>query len=220
MTETIQVAIISASLSALVNCTFQIINKLIDLKKASTDKKEEEARLYKEKKEQVYIAALDRLLQIRRGFDYISDDPTRNKQLKKMIDNQNQIFIEISPKLRLYAPDNIFNQYQFLTSFKKFAYAPLHGPRLVEDSKRAYDTQITLLAHRMQEDLGYRKYSNAHDTIQCPDCGTIHDIVSNCPTCGMTYEQLQIWAHEILTQETSQNSEVLNKEPLKNHSRT
>lgn len=204
MTETIQVAIISASLAALINCIFQILNRLIDLKKASADKAEEEARLYKEKKEQVYIAALDRLLQIRRGFDYTLDDAMRNKRLKEMIDNQNQIFIEISPKLRLYAPDNIFNQYQFLISFGKFAYAPLHGPRLFEESKRAYDTQITLLARRMQEDLGYRKYSNAHDTIQCPDCGTIHDIVSNCPTCGMTYEQLQIRAQETLTQETSQ----------------
>ena len=113
MTETIQVAIISASLAALINCIFQILNRLIDLKKASADKAEEEARLYKEKKEQVYIAALDRLLQIRRGFDYTLDDAMRNKRLKEMIDNQNQIFIEISPKLRLYAPDNIFNQYQF-----------------------------------------------------------------------------------------------------------
>ena len=50
MTETIQVAIISASLAALINCIFQILNRLIDLKKASADKAEEEARLYKEKK--------------------------------------------------------------------------------------------------------------------------------------------------------------------------
>ena len=44
MTETIQVAIISASLAALINCIFQILNRLIDLKKASADKAEEEAR--------------------------------------------------------------------------------------------------------------------------------------------------------------------------------
>ena len=56
MTETVQVAIISAGLAALINCIFQIINRLVDLKKASIDKEEEEAKMYKEKKEQVYIA--------------------------------------------------------------------------------------------------------------------------------------------------------------------
>lgn len=50
MTETVQVAIISAGLAALINCIFQIINRLVDLKKASIDKEEEEAKMYKEKR--------------------------------------------------------------------------------------------------------------------------------------------------------------------------
>lgn len=200
MTETVQVAIISVGLAALINCIFQIANKVIDLKQTKNIKNEEKARLYQEKKEQVYIAALDRLIQIRRGFDYTSNNIMHSNQLQEIINKQNQDFIQIAPKLRLYAPDNIFNQYQCLVSWGKYAYAAPHGPRLFEESKKTYDLQITLLARRMQDDLGYRKYNNIHDTIQCPDCGTIHDIVGKCPTCGMTYENLQIKAQEIFNQ--------------------
>lgn len=200
MTEPLQIAIISAGLAALINCIFQIANKIIDLKQTKATKEEKRAGAYHEKKEQVYIAALDRLLQIRRGFDYTSNDVLHNNQLQEMVNKQNQDFVEIAPKLRLYAPDNIFNQYQRLASWGKFAYASSQGPRLFEESKRAYDLQITLLARRMQDDLDYRKYNQVQDTIQCPDCGTIHDIVGKCPTCGMTYERLQIRAEEIFNQ--------------------
>ena len=66
MNNPIVIAIISAGLSAFVTCTFQMINKFIDMKKEKRDKEEEKERIYSEKKEQVYIAVLDRLLQVRR----------------------------------------------------------------------------------------------------------------------------------------------------------
>ena len=64
MNNPIVIAIISAGLSAFVTCTFQMINKFIDMKKEKRDKEEEKERIYSEKKEQVYIAVLDRLLQV------------------------------------------------------------------------------------------------------------------------------------------------------------
>lgn len=200
MTETVQVAIISAGLAALINCIFQIINRLVDLKKASIDKEEEEAKMYKEKKEQVYIAALDRLLQIRRGFDYTSDDYMKWEKVRERLDTENSTFITISPKLRLYASDRIFREYQKLALWSKYSFAPLNGPRLFENSKWAFDAQITLLAHLMQAELGYRKEGDEQDTVQCPDCGAVHDIVLRCPNCGMTYEQLRVKADEVFRQ--------------------
>lgn len=95
MSEKILIAFISAGLATLVNSIFQIVNKLIDLKQIKKTKEAQEAELYQEKKEQVYIGALDHLLQIRRGFDYTSENIKSNKQLKEMIDKQNQAFIEL-----------------------------------------------------------------------------------------------------------------------------
>ena len=207
MTETVQVAIISAGLAALINCIFQIINRLVDLKKASIDKEEEEAKMYKEKKEQVYIAALDRLLQIRRGFDYTSDDYMKWEKVRERLDTENSTFITISPKLRLYASDRIFREYQKLALWSKYSFAPLNGPRLFENSKWAFDAQITLLAHLMQAELGYRKEGEEPDTVQCPDCGAVHDIVLRCPNCGMTYEQLRVKADEVFRQLQEQQTD-------------
>ena len=207
MTETVQVAIISAGLAALINCIFQIINRLVDLKKASIDKEEEEAKMYKEKKEQVYIAALDRLLQIRRGFDYTSDDYMKWEKVRERLDTENSTFITISPKLRLYASDRIFREYQKIALWSKYSFAPLNGPRLFENSKWAFDAQITLLAHLMQAELGYRKEGDEQDTVQCPDCGTVHDIVLRCPNCGMTYEQLRVKADEVFRQLQEQQTD-------------
>ena len=207
MTETVQVAIISAGLAALINCIFQIINRLVDLKKASIDNEEEEAKMYKEKKEQVYIAALDRLLQIRRGFDYTSDDYMKWEKVRERLDTENSTFITISPKLRLYASDRIFREYQKLALWSKYSFAPLNGPRLFENSKWAFDAQITLLAHLMQAELGYRKEGDEQDTVQCPDCGAVHDIVLRCPNCGMTYEQLRVKADEVFRQLQEQQTD-------------
>ena len=207
MTETVQVAIISAGLAALINCIFQIINRLVDLKKASIDKEEEEAKMYKEKKEQVYIAALDRLLQIRRGFDYTSDDYMKWEKVRERLDTENSTFITISPKLRLYASDRIVREYQKLALWSKYSFAPLNGPRLFENSKWAFDAQITLLAHLMQAELGYRKEGDEQDTVQCPDCGAVHDIVLRCPNCGMTYEQLRVKADEVFRQLQEQQTD-------------
>ena len=45
MNNLIVIAIISAGLSAFVTCTFQMINKFIDMKKEKRDKEEEKERI-------------------------------------------------------------------------------------------------------------------------------------------------------------------------------
>ena len=112
MNESIQIAIISAGLAALINCVFQLVNKLIDNSKENKDKEDKKLSLYVEKKEKVYIAAIGRLLQIRRGFDYTREMIMHNNQIQANIEKENMEFVEISPQLRLYSTDKIFNKYQ------------------------------------------------------------------------------------------------------------
>ena len=87
-----------------------------------------------------------------------------------------------------------------MATYACFAYASQDGPKLIENSKWAFDMQITVLARLMQEDLGYRKYNDGIDVVICPKCGCEHDVISKCPTCNMTYNELQEEAKKILEQ--------------------
>ena len=69
MNESIQIAIISAGLAALINCVFQLVNKLIDNSKENKDKEDKKLSLYVEKKEKENITAIGRWRERRRGFD-------------------------------------------------------------------------------------------------------------------------------------------------------
>lgn len=189
MNDPIRIAIISAGLASLINCIFQLINKLIDNAKERRENDEKKRILYLEKKEKAYIAAIDRLLQVRRGFEYRRENLSDSR--KKRIDEENMEFFKISPLLRLYSTDKIFNKYQELATYSRFAYAPLYEPILFESSKRIYDIQITLLARLMQEDLGYRRYNSEPDMIICPNCECEHDMILECPNCGLTFDELQ-----------------------------
>ena len=199
MEEKIIIAIISAGLATLVNCIFQFVNKLIDNHREDKKQAQENKNEYIEKKEKVYIASIDRLLQIKRGFDFTREMLSQNKKLQKTVEIQNLSHAEISAQLRLYSTDKIFNEYMRLLQFSRFSYAPESGSRLFEESKWAYDLQIKLLARQMQEDLGYRKYHEEPDLIMCPECGIMHDIVSTC-SCGLTFSQLKEKANTALDQ--------------------
>ena len=196
MNETLIVAIISAGLSALINCVFQLANKIIDNKKECQQNKLSELASYKEKKEKVYIAAIGRLLQIRRGFDYTHEMFVNSVTINESIKKSNDEFAEISPQLRLYAPRSVFNEYYELAKFSRFAYAPSNGPRLIENSKTAFEIRITILAQLMQEDLGYRKLNSEYEPFNCPKCKKEHDLFSKCPSCGMTFDELKIKLRE------------------------
>lgn len=200
MSEGIQIALISAGLAALVNCIFQLINRLLDNRNAKEERNNKKIDDFIEKKEAVYIAAIDRLLQIRRGFDYTREMIMHDKVLQEAIDKSNDAYVEIAPKLRLYSTDKIFNQFMNLSRFAQFSYARENGPRLFENSKVAFEANVVILSRLMQEDLGIRKMNTGHDTIICPECAKEHDIISKCPKCGMTFEQYQNKMHEVLEQ--------------------
>lgn len=200
MNDTVIIAIISAGLSALINCIFQLVNKLIDNSKERCKKNNTELEEYKKKKEQVYIAAIGRLLEIRRGFEFTREQVIMDVKMMDDIKKKSAAFAEISPQLRLYAPNSIFNEYYKLATYSRFAYAPRNGPRLIENSKWAFDTSITILAQLMQEDLGYRKLTSEYVPIVCPNCHTEHDIYSVCPSCKMKYGELKVKLQELLAQ--------------------
>ena len=208
MKETVVIAIISASLSALINCIFHLINKGIDNSKERKKAEEEKLAAYIEKKEKVYIAAIERLLQIERGFSYTREMVDYSEKIQEKIDSDNMAFAKISPQLRLYSTDKIFNKYTTLAYYTRFAYASQNGPRLMEEDKWAFDIQITLLSRLMQEDLGYRKYNPDLDTSVCPECGCEHDIISKCPQCKMSYNDLVKKSQEILKQMKEMGDEV------------
>lgn len=204
--DTLTTTLISAGIGALIAGLFQLIDKIIDLRTSRKKDREERERKdsddYIEKKERVYIAAIGRLLQMRRAFDYTRESLVRNDDLRQALERENQDYYEVAPQLRLYAPDDICNDYmRLLALFSDCAYAPQTGPRLSEQGKWAFNNQVTLLAHRMQEDLGIRKYQDAPTLIQCPVCGVEHDYVSKkCPKCGLPYEDLRGKAVEIIQQ--------------------
>ena len=76
------IAIISAGLATFVNCLFQLVNKVLDNHKENKREQKTQLNEYILKKETIYISAIDRLLQIRRGFDYTRKDIINNKELQ------------------------------------------------------------------------------------------------------------------------------------------
>ena len=123
MSDKILIAIISAGLATFVNCLFQLVNKVLDNHKENKREQKTQLNEYILKKETIYISAIDRLLQIRRGFDYTRKDIINNKELQEEIKENNQNFFQIAAQLRLYSNDKIYNQYQRLSMFSIYAYA-------------------------------------------------------------------------------------------------
>lgn len=214
MEQNILTVIISAGLASFISISFQFITKIIDIYIANKESKAQRESLYKDKKEEVYIAALNRLIQIKQGFDFSAEDLSHNRILKEVLDKHNQEFATLSPKLRLYAPDHIFKMYHDLSLYAHYAYTSSSSCKLPALYKNAFDSSITVLAHFMQEDIGYRKYNNSPDTILCPKCQISHDIVKCCPKCGMTYDEfIQKGIQDLkenLNTHPNNNSEVSN----------
>lgn len=107
MSDKILIAIISAGLATFVNCLFQLVNKVLDNHKENKREQKTQLNEYILKKETIYISAIDRLLQIRRGFDYTRKDIINNKELQEEIKENNQNFFQIAAQLRLYSNDKI-----------------------------------------------------------------------------------------------------------------
>ena len=190
MNEAVVIAIISAGFAAFINCVFQIVNRAIDLFQSKRNEKKGKEKTVLKEREAIYIAALDRLLFIRRGFDFTVEQLASNDILQKEWDESNERYTSIPAKMRLYASDKVFREFLGLLVFSRYSFSPASCSKLAEESKWAFNTQITLLAQHMQEDLGIREYGLSHDVIKCPKCGAIHDISEPCPKCNMSYEGL------------------------------
>lgn len=195
MDDKIIVAIISAGLAALVNSIFQIVNKIIDNRKEENTSRLAERKEYLRKKEDAYIAAIQRLIEIKEGFNYSRAELLHMPKKIKQIEDSNQTYLNIAPLIRLYATDEIYNWYQKLAKFSQYAFSD--SRRLFEDSKEYYNISISILSRLMQDDLGYRKFNEVKEIITCPECGMEHDLFSKCPKCGMAYSDLQIKMEDI-----------------------
>lgn len=186
MGEKVWIALISAGTGALVGEIFKIVGKKMD--RCYENDRDEKNRKDKflEKKEEVYLEALQRLLHLKEMLAYSYEKILEITELRERMKENNEKFRLIAPKLRLYASDKIFDEYFKLASlfFNKH-------PKAVTDemSINFYDTRINILSRMMQEDLGYRKYDPEVIKIICPKCKKEHDAFIKCPGCGMTYEE-------------------------------
>lgn len=186
--ETIVLALIASGFGALISNIFQIVNKIIDQRNKSKEYIREDEKKYIVKKERAYIAAIERLLEIQDGFFYSREDMMFRftEEKKKDINNSNREFIKLSPLIRLYSSDEVYNFYYHLAQYAEFSYS--NGPRLIYSGRELFNQKVTILAKLMQEDLGYRVYNKSNIIIECPKCGKSHDLFSKC-NCGITYFQ-------------------------------
>lgn len=101
MSDKILIAIISAGLATFVNCLFQLVNKVLDNHKENKREQKTQLNEYILKKETIYISAIDRLLQIRRGFDYTRKDIINNKEYQEEIKKIKSKFLSDSSTITI-----------------------------------------------------------------------------------------------------------------------
>lgn len=187
MSETIIVALISAGLASLVNCIFEFLNKISDTKKEKEIYNRNQKTEYLRKKEEVYTEAIQRLLEIREGFDFDGEYLINHPDKVVEINESNKRFKKISPLIRLYSTDEIFSIYYNLGRYSEYSYS--NDKRLIENSKKDYEIKINILSKLMQNDLGYRELNQDSCNIKCPKCKKEHDMYERCPKCGMDCNQ-------------------------------
>lgn len=186
MGEKIWIALISAGTGAFVGAVFKIVDKIIDICYEKNKKEKNKKDKFLEKKEEVYIEALQRLLHFKEMFAFSYEKIWEIPELKKRMKDKDEEFRLIAPKLRLYASDKIFAEYYRLAGIFVNKRPEIAMPR---DFINLYDIHINDLSRKMQNDLGYRKYDSEVITIPCPGCGKKHDFYVACPKCKMTYEE-------------------------------
>lgn len=196
ISEEIIIAIISASFGTVISGICRLFSRHFDQKDKAKERIEARKEEFEKKKEEVYIAALDRLLQIKKGIELHASNLSTDEI--EEIRKKNREFEEIAPRLRLFSDDAIFDEYSMLAEgYKRFAYNRNCG--LFEESKWAFDFKISVLARKMQDSLGYREFNKSCQKVICPSCGKEHDYLKNCQ-CGMTFDELVIKANEIVLQ--------------------
>ena len=183
--------LISAGIGSLITGIFAIIDKSLGYKERKEIRIEKKEHDHLAKKEKAYVAALQYLLNIKRGFDYTREDLLKNEKICCELDEAIKDFRQHAPIIRLYSSDRTFRFYNRLTDYCQYSYAREDGWRLFEESKETFNDKITILSRLMQADLGQRDYDKNPDKIKCPKCKKEHDIFESCPKCGMTFDVLQ-----------------------------
>lgn len=195
----IVIAIISAGLASLVNCIFQIVNKIIDYLK---EKKNNEIAIEQElrqKKEDIYALALKNLMLILNTRNNLTDDEKKENDKK---------YIEIAPLIRLYATDDIYDMYRELQ-------ISIGNARRIQKNGMVinhefYNRSITLLSRLMQVDIKIRSTNKGvHSAITCPKCNRQHDLLTPCPKCKMTYIQLIDMSKKLIINSNEDKSEIV-----------
>ena len=190
--KTFILIISSAGVSALVTGAFEIIKHFIEHREVKRDREYKREDDFIKNKEAAYLAALDRLVQIRKAMEYTYENVQSDENLKNEYLRNESEFRKEAARIRLYSSDAIYSMYSTLASYSRFAYVLKGGKRLIENRKWAYDAQVIRLSRLMQEDLGIRNFSEKNNEIvECPECGSKHDAFRQCPKCGMTRQQLE-----------------------------
>lgn len=188
-TTTINV-LISAGVGAGIVVLKEVIFKIIDCCNSKHKFKQQCETQYQEKKEKVYIEAINILSFIRMGFDYTQNDLLKSPALKEQYTNEVLRYNNVAALIKLYATDKIMFAFEELFQYKKFSFAALNSERLFEESKKEFFFKILILSRMMQKDIGIRKLDGADNLeLVCPNCKTKHDHIDKCPKCGKTYEE-------------------------------
>ena len=208
MGEKVWIALISAGTGALVGAVFKIVDKIIDICYENNKKENNKKDKFLEKKEEVYIEALQRLLHFKEMFAFSYETILKIPELKKRMKDKDEEFRLIAPKLRLYASDKIFDEYYKLAVIFVNKKPEVAMPK---DFINLYDIHINDLSRKMQNDLGYRKYDSEIITILCPRCEEKHDFYAACPKCKMSYEEMLEKQIEKMNEQIEKMNEQIEK---------
>ena len=158
MPESVLVALVSAGTGALIVLIGNIITQIILIIREKEKEEKHDRDSFLAKKEEAYINALDILLFIKRGFDITKEQLKLYPNLSKEMSEKSRDLNDLSPKIKLYASDSVFNSFNALKDqYQKYSFANEEGWRLFEDSKADYLNKVNNLSRLMREDLGFRK---------------------------------------------------------------
>lgn len=183
-------ALISAGVGAGIVVLKDIIVKIIDCIKSKNISTQQLESEYRDKKEKVYIEAINFLSFIRMGFDYTTEDLNKSSELIRTYKEQVNRYNNVSASIKLYSTDKIIFEFEELKKYIKYSFVKPSGERLLEESKISFSNKILILSRLMQKDLGIRELSGSDNLeLICPNCGTKHDHVDKCPKCNLTVEE-------------------------------
>ena len=156
MPESAIIALISAGTGALIALLGNVVNQIITICRDKGKEKKHDKDALLAKKEEAYVNALDILLFINVGFDVTQEQLRLNPDLSREMSEKSKALNNLSPKIKLYASDSIFNSFNSLKNeYQKYSFTSEEGWRLFENSKAAFLNKVNALSKLMRNDLGF-----------------------------------------------------------------